>query len=311
MKRLAALFFVATILVSGCSQKAPKEDSAFFMGTFVQVTAFDPRAFSIVFDEFRRLEKVFNAFDETSELALLNKKGEIVASEDLYRVLKLSQDVNAATAGAFDVSVGPLSFLWKAAIRDKTLPAADAIADARRRVGMDYVYVDDATRRVKLLKDGVQLDLGAVAKGYALDRAVARLKAASITSALVNAGGSVYCLGDNNGKPWQVAIRDPRRKGRLFGRMELRDKAAATSGDYEQFFEIAGKRYSHIIDPHSGYPAQAGAVAATVVAPSAATADALATSCMVLDMSRCRDLLGRYPGVRAELIDDHGRLISL
>jgi thiamine biosynthesis lipoprotein len=235
----------------------------------------------------------------------------VIASEDLFRVLKMSREFFSATDGAFDVSVAPLSFLWKEAIRDTSLPDPVAIDEARRRVGMDYVYMDEETRRVRLLKDGVKLDLGALAKGYAIDRAVARLKEADITSVLVNAGGSVYCLGDNNGKPWRVAIRDPRRKGRIFSNMELRDRAAATSGDYEQFFEIDGKRYSHIIDPASGYPVDKGVVSATVVASSAATADALATSCLLLDAARCRGLLGRYPEARVRLIDDHGQLSAL
>ncbi len=300
----------ALLLCGGCS-KPPKEDSAFFMGTFIKVTAYDTRAFAIVFDEFRRLDKVFNLFDEHSELAQLNRKGELVVSEDLFRVLEMSREFYQATSGVFDVSVAPLSLLWKRAIKERILPAPQDIEQARGRVGMDYVYLDGATRRVKLLKDGVQLDLGALAKGYAIDRAIARLKEARITSALVNAGGNVYCLGDNNGRPWTVAIRDPRQKNRIFGRMDLRDQAAATSGDYEQFFEIDGKRYAHIIDPKTGYPAQAGARAATIVASSAATADALATSCLLLDPARWRDLLGRYPETRAKLVDDHGRVSTL
>ena len=310
MKRHFFLGLCVVLLCGGCS-KPPKEDSAFFMGTFIKVTAYDAQAFAIVFDEFRRLDKVFSLFDDESELAVLNRKGELVVSEDLFRVLKMSREFYQATSGAFDVSVAPLSLIWKQAIKEQALPAQEEIELARGRVGMDYVYLDEATRRVKLLKDGVQLDLGALAKGYAIDRAIARLKEAQITSALVNAGGNVYCLGDNKGKPWQVAIRDPRQKGRVFGVMDLRDQAAATSGDYEQFFEIDGKRYTHIIDPKTGYPAEDGAVAATIVSSSAATADALATSCLLLDPARCRDLLGRYPEVRAKLVDVHGKVSTL
>jgi len=310
MRRTFAWGLGVLLLCCGCS-KAPKEDSAFFMGTFIKVTAHDARAFAIVFDEFRRLDKVFNLYDEESELALLNAKGELVVSEELFEVLQMSRAFYKATSGAFDVSVAPLALLWKQAIKEKVLPRPEAIEGARGRVGMDYVYLDPETRRVKLLKVGVQLDLGALAKGYALDRAIARLKEAEITSVLVNAGGNVYCLGDNQGRPWQVAIRDPRHKGRIFGKMDLRDQAAATSGDYEQFVEIDGKRYNHIIDPKTGYPVENGAVSATIVATSAATADALATSCLLLDPARCRDLLGRFPGVRAKLVDDHGTISTL
>ena len=310
MKRRILLSLVAVGLAAGCS-KAPQQDSAFFMGTFIEVTAYDPRAFAIVFDEFRRLDKVFNLFDDKSELTELNRKGELVVSQDLFSVLKMSRSFYQATSGAFDVSVAPLSLLWKKAILERALPAAGDIKNAQALVGMDYVYLDEATRRVKLLKDGVKLDLGALAKGYAIDQAVVRLKEARITSVLLNAGGHIYGLGDNNGTPWRVAIRDPRRKGRVFGKMDLRDRAAATSGDYEQFFELNGKRYSHIIDPRTGYPAVEATIAATIVASSAATADGLATSCLLLDPACCRDLLGQYPGVRAELVDDHGKVTSL
>jgi len=310
MKRWVLWGLCLLLGCGGCS-KPPKEDSAFFMGTVVKVTAYDARAFAIVFEEFRRLDKVFNLFDAESELAVLNRKGELVVSEDLFRVLQMSRDFHKVTSGAFDVSIAPLSLLWKQAIEQQALPAQEDIEAARRSVGMEYVYLDDATRRVKLLKDGVQLDLGAIAKGYAIDRAIARLKESRITSVLVNAGGNVYGLGDNKGRPWQVAIRDPRRKGRVFGKMDLHDQAVATSGDYEQFFEAGGRRYTHIVDPKTGYPVEDGPVAATVVAGSAATADALATSCLLLDPARCRDLLGRYPQARVKLVDDHGSVSTL
>jgi len=309
--RQLCLWGLCVLLSCGGCGKTPKEDSAFFMGTFIKVTAHDARAFAIVFEEFRRLDKVFNIYDRDSELSQLNRTGEMVVSDDLFQVLKMSREFYQVTSGAFDVSVAPLALLWKQAIQEKALPADDDIAQARSCVGMDYVYLDDATRRVKLLKEGVQLDLGALAKGYAVDRAIARLKEAEISSVLVNAGGEVYCLGDNASRPWQVAIRDPRQKDRVFGRMDLRDQAAATSGDYEQYFELNGQRYSHIIDPRTGYPAQKGAVAATIVSSSAATADALATSCLLLEPGRCRDLLSRYPEVRATLVDEHGKISTL
>ena len=135
-----------------------------------------------------------------------------------------------------------------------------------------------------------------------------KLKNARVKSALINAGGDIYCLGDNNGKPWRVNVQDPRHPKHMLRRLKVENRAVATSGDYEQFFDFRGRRYSHIIDPATGYPANAGISSATVIASNALTADALSTSLMILGMEKAREVLRRFPGVNAILVDVNGRV---
>jgi thiamine biosynthesis lipoprotein len=294
----------------GCA-KPEHRDSQFSMGTFVEVVSDDPRASEIVFKEFKRLEAILSLFDETSELSRLNEKGSLVASPDFFDILKKSKAFYAATDGAFDVSIAPVSLIWKKAIRQKTLPDPDALKAVLGLVGLDNLFLDEVTRRVMLLESGMKLDLGGIAKGYAVDLAVARLKEARVSSALINAGGNIYALGNRRGKPWQVGIRDPRRENAVLEKTDLENKGAATSGDYEQFFVFKNKRYSHIINPVTGYPADAGVISATIIAHDATTADALSTTCVLLGPKKCAGFLVSYPGVRARLVDESGKIIVL
>ena len=281
------------------------------MGTFVEVISNDTRAKDIVFSEFKRLEGIFNLFDKDSELYRLNASGSLVASPELFDVLKTAKQFYEQTKGAFDVTIAPLSLRWKIAIKNQEAPKDDEIKKLMGFVGFDYVYLDEKTRNVRLLKSGCSIDLGGIAKGYAVDKAIARLRQAKITSAIVNAGGNLYCLGDNNGAPWQTGIQDPRQERHLLTRIAVKDKGVSTSGDYEQFFIYKNKRYSHIIDPRTGYPADSGIIAATVVARDALTADALSTALIILGLDRSSELLKHFPGASAKLIDASGKIFDL
>lgn len=307
---VSLILFLSFAQLWGC-EKQPKRESEFIMGTFVEVVSNDPRAVDIVFSEFKRLESLFNLFDEESELARLNSVGSLMASSELFEVLKNAKEFYVITAGAFDVTVAPVSLLWKKAIKKQGLPADEDVKEALGLVGFDYVYLDEKTQGVRLLKDGSKIDLGGIAKGYALDKAVAKLKEANVSSALLNAGGELYALGENNGRMWNIAIQDPRVEKHLIEKMPVKNMAVATSGDYEQFFEFKNKRYSHIIDPKTGYPADSGIVSATVIAASATIADALATSFIILGREKAKELLKHFQGARAILIDKNGKVYEL
>jgi thiamine biosynthesis lipoprotein len=310
VNKIFFLFSALIFLALGCG-KPLFRDSEFTMGSFVEVISPDPRAKAIVFNEFNRLDKVFNLFDDNSELSRLNRTGGLIASEDLFAILVKSKEFYEVSAGAFDVTVEPLSLLWKRAIKKSELPKEDDIKDALDLVGFDSVYLDENTRQVRFLKFGVKIDLGGIAKGYAVDKAVSKLKEAGVSSAVVNAGGNMYCLGANSSKAWRVGIQDPRVAKNLIRKIELKDSGVSTSGDYEQFFVFQNKRYSHIINPKTGYPAESGIISATVVAGGALTADALSTSIVVLGREKGRKLIKRFPGVYAKVIDEHDRLSDL
>ncbi|MDD2866444.1 MAG: FAD:protein FMN transferase [Candidatus Omnitrophota bacterium] len=295
---------------SGC-QKPLYQETQFIMGTFVEVKSSDVRASAIVFDEFKKLEAIFNLFDRGSELSRLNDTQKAVVSEPLFDIIQQAQGFYRLTDGAFDITVGPASVLWKKAIASKILPGPDAVAQALSLAGSDFIYLDAKTREVALLKSGMRIDLGGIAKGFALDRAVRKLKDAQIDSALINAGGNIYCLGTNHRAPWRVGIQDPFREGKVLDELVLADRAVATAGDYQQYVEINGRRYSHIVDPKTGYPAQSGIISATIIADDATASDALSTACVVLGLEKSRKLLSRFPEMKAILVANDGTLYRI
>jgi thiamine biosynthesis lipoprotein len=150
---------------------------------------------------------------------------------------------------------------------------------------------------------GMKIDLGAIAKGYTVDCAVRKLRESGIKNCLVNAGGQIYCLGDKFGRPWRIAIRNPRKSG-LWDYLELRNKAVSTSGDYEQYFTKGNKRYSHILNPKTGYPVDSGIISATVIADDGLTADALSTSIFVLGKEKGRELAQNFTDAKVEIIEE-------
>ncbi len=308
--RLILIVLLSIFVFYGCSPGLHRE-SQFLMGTYVEVVSEDLSAADIVFGEFKRLDSVFNIFDTGSELSRLNKAGEIHASEDLFEIIKKAKQFYELTGGAFDVTVAPVSVIWKKAIRSSKLPAKEAIDEALSHVGFDNVYLDDNSRQIKFLKLGMMVDLGAIAKGYAIDKAVLKLKEAGVSSAVVNAGGDIFCLGENRRKAWAVGIQDPRIAKSIAEKIELKNMAVATSGDYEQFFVFQNKRYSHIINPKSGYPADSGIVSATVVTKDALTADVLATAVVVAGKAKAAEFLKEFAGARVKIIDEKGNIDEL
>lgn len=302
---------VLLLASAGGCQKPLYQETQFIMGTFVEVKSPDVRASAIVFDEFKKLEAIFNLFDRGSELSRLNDTQKAVVSEPLFDIIQQAQGFYRLTDGAFDITVGPASVLWKKAIASKILPGPDAVAQALSLAGSDFIYLDAKTREVALLKSGMRIDLGGIAKGFALDRAVRKLKDAQIDSALINAGGNIYCLGTNHRAPWRVGVQDPFREGKVLDELVLADRAVATAGDYQQYVEINGRRYSHIVDPKTGYPAQSGIVSATIIADDATASDALSTACVVLGLEKSRKLLSRFPEMKAILVANDGTLYRI
>jgi thiamine biosynthesis lipoprotein len=176
------------------------------------------------------------------------------------------------------------------------------------KVGLDRIEIDSATGTVRLSEPGMALDLGGIAKGYALDRARLVIENFGVKAALVNAGGDILAVGEKApGKPWRVGVQDPRRGNAMVAVASVKDKIVVTSGDYERFFVKNGKRYHHILDPRTGYPAT-GLRSVTIVATDGLTADALATAVLVLGPDEGLKLVESIQGIEALLIDSAGRV---
>lgn len=262
----------ASVSVAG-AQEEPCRQKRYLMGTFLTITADGPpEAVEKSFDVVRRLEEVLTDYDDKSELSRLNREQEMDVGEDLLEFLQLSRRFSEETKGSFDVTVAPIVRLWGFRSEKHRVPGDEEIRDALRRVGWKKIGIDG--KRVRL-EDGAQLDPGAIGKGMAVDRAVHVLRQAGVRRALVDFGSSTYALGS-----WSVAIRDPFDPSKIRGQVTIENEALSTSGSYENFFEVEGRRYPHIVDPHTGRPVE-GRALASVITPTATEGDAYSTAIFV------------------------------
>lgn len=237
-----------------------------------------------------RLESQLTVYRSDSEVSQLNRRAadEAVALElGLFALLQYAIELYRQTDRAYDITAGPLSKVWGFFRRAGTVPSQSDLERAHELVGSDKLQLDDSERTVRFLVDGMEINLGSIGKGYALDRSAAVLQGAGIEHFLLHGGqSSVLARGsrghhDGGKDGWWLGIRDPWRPTRRLAEIRVRDAALATSGSAVQFFEHEGKRYGHIIDPRTGWPAE-GTLSASVIAPTAAAADALSTAAFVL-----------------------------
>jgi FAD:protein FMN transferase len=322
MRRIIMIrFLLAALLLAGAADgdSSPAARSGLVryefvqahMGTqfrivlYAQSAEIGGRAAAAAFDRIARLDATMSDYRETSELMTACKQAGrqwVRISDDLFSVLAMSQQFARRSRGAFDVTVGPVVRLWRRARRMNELPEAKKLAIARRLVGYARLRLDAGRRMMRLDRSGMLIDLGGIAKGYAADAALAVLKAHGITSALIAAGGDIVMSDAPPGSAgWTVAVRGLTAADEAaLIHLRLANAAVSTSGDAEQFVEISGVRYSHIVDPRSGQ-ALTGRRSVTVVAVRGATADALATAASVLDARRALRLIDRSAGVAAHI----------
>jgi thiamine biosynthesis lipoprotein len=259
-------------------------------------------------DEADRVEAALSVFRDTSELARVNRtaaEGPVEVDEELFGILQVCAELHARTGGAYDVTSTPLSRCWGFLRREGRLPPEVEIAAARGRVGMDGVELDAPRRTVRFRRPGLELNLGSIGTGHALGRLGAILRARGVRHALVSAGGSSVLAVGGRGRGWDVDVR-PRSvaRGRV-ARLWLRDAALGMSGAGEQFVEIEGTRYGHVLDPRTGWPAS-GVLSAAVATPDPARADALSTAFLVGGMDMARDYCAGHAETLAILTPDDG-----
>jgi FAD:protein FMN transferase len=252
----------------------------------VTLPATEPRGIagaSFALDEIDRLEAQLTVYRDDSEVSELNQnaaEAPVTVERGLFELLSLSKQLHRQTEGAFDITAGPLIRCWGFLSRQGRIPDSAELESARRRVGMSQVSLDAGNQSVRFARPGVEINLGSIGKGFALDRASAKLREHGLRTALLSGGrSSVVALGGDQGG-WLVGVRHPYKTGCRIATIRLKNAAMATSGAGEQYFVAGGRRYGHILDPRSGVPA-CGVAGATVVASSGAIADALATAFFV------------------------------
>ncbi len=305
--------------LAGCRTAPPPTElhryelSSPHMGTLFRITLFAPSpaaaeaAAREAFQRVAALEDIMSDYQADSELMLLAGQPwgrPVSVSEDLFQVLQRAQDFAARSRGAFDVTMGPYVRLWRFARKRKRLPAAAELASASRSVGFQHLRLDSRQRAATLLAPGMRLDLGGIAKGYAADEALKILRRHGLPRALVAASGDL-ALGDPppGARGWKVGIAALEERGaeRLERVIELCNAGISTSGGTEQFIEIDGRRYSHILDPRTGL-GLTNRIQATVIAANATTTDAMATAVCVLGPARGLQMIDSLPGAAAVVL---------
>jgi FAD:protein FMN transferase len=307
---LAIVATVAGVRLRGASQE-PVVQSRILMGTVVEITAFGSErrgtaeAVNAAFAEMARIEALMGPGEQSDAVRISRASDSVEISPETAQVLALGLEVATLSQGAFDLTLAPLKELWGIESESPRIPSEEEIRKALEGTGPNALRLVEAT--VIKSNPGVAIDLGGIAKGYAVDRAVEILQDSGIASAAVNAGGDMRLLGARPDRPWRIGIQDPRRAGSVLGTLEVHDIAVVTSGDYERAFEQNGVRYHHLFDPGTGHPARR-AMSVTVVAQSAVLADALATALFVLGPEEGLALLAQFPETEALVVGADGEL---
>lgn len=291
-------------------------DSKLLMGTVVQITiggvpeSQARAAMEEAFAEIERIDRLLSSYRQESVIARLNREGhqqKIPLDKEIFDMLRESLAISERSSGAFDVTIWPVSKLW-GFDKGGSLPEPGSLAQAVKMVGYRDLILEESGHSVGYGRQGMGVDLGAIAKGWAVDRAMEKLAAGGIANGIIDAGGDLRLSGSRPGKGfWRIGVQHPRDTGALLFTLDLTDTAIVTSGDYERSFEERGVRYHHILDPATGMPAR-GCQSVTVLAPTAAEADAAATAAFVLGAERGVAFLRSRPGVRGVIVDAAGAL---
>ncbi len=262
---------------------------------------------SAALDVVEQLEGQLTVYDDESEVSRLNRTahlGPVAVEAGLFELLDRAVAIGRATAGAYDVTAGALSEAWGFTRGPRRVPDPAALADARSRTGVGHLILDRSARTVAFRRPGLVINLGSIGKGYAIDRAVDAIRGHWWpTTALIHGGrSSLYAFGsppDDFGGRWDVALRDPADPETPLGTLHLRNRGLGTSGDLFQRFESGGRAYGHIIDPRTGEPPTTSPAAVTVLAPTAAEADALSTALYLLGPEGAPSVLAGRPDLAA------------
>ena len=284
------------------------------MGTAIRVELWSEdradgeAAINAVMSEMHRIDHAMSPHKPESELSRINRHaaaGPVKLSEEMARLVSRALDFSKLSGGAFDITYAGVGQLYD--YREKVKPSDAEIAQAVAAVGYQNLVLDTAARTLRFAREGVRIDLGGFAKGHAVDNAAAILARRGIKYAIVSAGGDSRVMGDHRGRPWTIAIRDPRRPGDVVAVLPLEDTAISTSGDYERYFEHDGVRCHHVLDPKTGKsPSSVHSV--TILAADGLTTEGLSKSVFVLGVEKGMRLIESQEGVDAVVIDAAGQL---
>lgn len=301
MKKLSAIILMLVISVIFISAIRPKTSTVYIydvFDTYSEITVTSNKINPEYEEYLRRLDNIWNTTKPDSEINRISSEYTALSPETLD-ILKKSIEYSEKTNGYFDVTVGNSSALWNEAISSGILPTEEDIVSATKNVKPISIEGNTA------FSDGAGITLGAIAKGYASDRLVEKIRKDSITSALINLGGNIYAVGtQNNSKPWKIGICDPFNPDSVVGAVEVTDSAVVTSGDYIRYIDVDGVRYHHIINPKSGIPANSGLKSVTIISKSGTDADVLSTACFVSGLEDGISLVKQFDALAIFITDN-------
>lgn len=318
LKKLLSLLSLLLLLLAGTNPPARAADSPVryeashqAMGTVFTVavygsnTAYLQEVTHQVFQQIDQLDSQMSTYKPDSELSFINRDGArhaVTVEPGLFRLLQKSLEYSRESGGDFDITVGPLMKAWGFFRGKGRLPSKQELAQLLKRIGYQHVRLDAASHTIRFDEPGIEIDLGAIAKGYAVNQAVQILRDNGITSALISSGtSSLYALGSPPGENgWKISVRNPLDKSQAACVLRLQNLSLSVSGDYEKFFKLDGKIYAHIMDPHTGMPVK-NMLSTAVISPSATDSDALSTSFYVEGPRATRKYLASHPNRTAIL----------
>jgi thiamine biosynthesis lipoprotein len=310
------LGLLLSILAAHASAEWLSDEQA-IMGTAVRVelwhedTAEGRAAIAAVMDEMRRIDNLMSPYKPDSELSRINReaaKHPVRISREQFDLIARAIEFSRLSGGVFDITFASVGYMYD--YRRGVEPSDEQIEQALPGIDYRHLLLDREQSTIRFGREGVRIDLGGIAKGYAVDIGIAVLKKRGIASAIVQAGGDSRVLGDKRGRPWNVAIRDPRNKQNVVAVIPLVNAAISTSGDYERFFmKKSGERVHHIIDPKTGKSAH-GVISVSVIAPDATTTDGLTKSVFLKGPKEGIAFIEglKMPGVEAVIIDEQGKM---
>ena len=267
----------------------------------------------IAITEISRIEKLISSWDPKSETSLINSNAGIQpvkVSKELYDLIERSLAISKLTNGAFDISYASLDKIWRYDGSMKQMPSEDEISSSIKKVGFQNIIIDKENQTVFLKVEGMKIGFGAIGKGYAADKAKAMLIDKGVKSGIINASGDLNAWGkQTNGKDWMVAITNPLNKEKAFSWLPIHNAAVVTSGNYEKFVKFKGIRYSHIIDPRTGYPST-GILSVSIFTNNAEFADAISTSIFVMGVDTGLDFINQLKGVECIIVDENNKVIT-
>ncbi|WP_349352507.1 MULTISPECIES: FAD:protein FMN transferase [unclassified Flagellimonas] len=263
--------------------------------------------------EISRIEKLISSWDPQSQTSAINQNAglrPVKVDKELFQLIERALKISKLTQGAFDISYASMDRIWKFDGSVTEMPSPDIVRESVSKVGYQNIILDHAAQTVFLKNKGMKIGFGAIGKGYAADKAKALLVEQGVESGIINASGDLNAWGAQpDGKDWMVAIINPLNKEKVFSWLPVEDQAVVTSGNYEKYIIINGERYTHIIDPRTGYPSK-GILSATIFTKNAELADALATSVFVMGVDIGLDFINQLKGVECIIVDENNKVIT-